>query len=97
MIVYNDKSFVTCSDYPDTDWPDNADYVVPDGSEIAKKIKSLYPHYDFVTDENGQLIDVEEMPHEETEPLPEPPTNAELAEQVTALQMALCEIYESMI
>lgn len=85
MIIYNDKSFVTCSDYPDTDWLDNADYVVPDGSELAEKIKALYPYFDFVTDENGRLIDVEEIPHEETAPLPEPPTNAELAAAIAEL------------
>ena len=85
MIIYNDKSFVTCSDYPDTDWIGNADYVVPDGLELAEKIKAFYPHYDFVTDENGRLIDVEEIPHEEAAPLPEPPTNAELAAAIAEL------------
>lgn len=96
MILYNDKSFVTSSDYPDTDWLGNADYVVHDGSEFAEKIMTLYPHFDLVTDENGGLIDVEEIPHEETESMPEPPTNAELAQQITDVQMALCEIYESL-
>lgn len=96
MIIYNDKSFITCSNYPDTDWLGNADLVVPDGSELAEKIKALYPYFDFVTDESGQLIDVEEIPHENPEPLPVPPTNAELAQQITDVQMALCEIYESL-
>lgn len=85
MIIYNDKSFVTCSDYPDTDWLGNADLVVPDGSELAEKIKALYPYFDFVVDENGRLIDVEEISHEETAPLPEPPTNAELAAAIAEL------------
>lgn len=97
MLLYNDKSFLTNSERPDDDWLGDADFVVPDGSELAEKIRFLYPHFDFVTDEHGQLIDVEEIPHEEPEPAETPPTNAELAEQVTALQMALCEIYESMI
>lgn len=96
MILYNDKSFVTNSEYPDTDWLDNADYIVPDGSELAEKIMSLYPHFDFVTDENGRLIDVEEIPHEDPEPAETTPTNAELAQQITDVQMALCEIYESL-
>lgn len=97
MVLYKNKHFITRSDAPDTDFIGDADYVVPDGSELAEKIKALYPYFDFVTDENGRLIDVEEIPHEETEPLPEPPTNAELEEEVTSLQMALCELYESMI
>lgn len=39
----------------------------------------------------------EEMAADIPEPAESTPTNAELAEQVTALQMALCELYESMI
>lgn len=61
-----------------------------------------------ITDGNGvyryKLIDgkitersAEEMAADIPEPAESTPTNAELAEQVTALQMALCEIYESMI
>lgn len=61
-----------------------------------------------IADENGvyryKLVDgeitersAEEMAADIPEPAESTPTNAELAEQVTALQMALCEIYESMI
>lgn len=61
-----------------------------------------------IADENGvyryKLVDgkitersAEEMATDIPVPAETPPTNAELAEQVTALQMALCELYESMI
>ena len=96
MLLYNDKSFLTNSDRPDDDWLGDADFVVPDGSELAKKIMVIYPHFDFVTDEYGRLIDVEELPHEEPVSVPVPPTNAELAQQITDVQMALCILYESL-
>ena len=38
----------------------NADYVVPDDSEIAEKIKTLYPNFDFVFDDDGNISDVVE-------------------------------------
>lgn len=61
-----------------------------------------------IADENGvyryKLIDgkitersAEDMAADIPEPAETPPTNAELAKEVTALQMALCELYESMI
>ena len=36
----------------------DADYVVPDDSEIAEKIKTLYPNFDFVFDDDGNISDV---------------------------------------
>lgn len=96
MIIYKNKRFITNSYHPNDDWIGDADYVVPDSSELAEKIKTLYSFFNLVTDENGELIDVEEIPHEETEPAETPPTNAELAQQITDVQMALCELYESL-
>lgn len=61
MIIFKDKNYITNSESPDTDWMGNADYVVPDGSELALKIRSLYPNYDFVLDDSGNLIDVVEI------------------------------------
>lgn len=61
MIVRKDKSFVKLGLYPDSDWLGDADWVLDDNTqqELEEKIASLYPNFDFVTDENGQLIDVE--------------------------------------
>ena len=58
MIIYKDKQFITNSDHPDEDWVGNADWVVSDDSDIAEKIISFYPNFDFVFDDNGNLIDV---------------------------------------
>lgn len=58
MVLYKDKHFVTRSDAPDTDFMDNADYIVPDDSEIAEKIKTLYPNFEFVIGDDGNIADV---------------------------------------
>ena len=78
MILYNTKHFVTRSDRPNDDWVGNADYVIPDGSELAEKILRLYPNFEIVTDRGGEPNDVSE-----TEPapiLPSPPTDHERLE-----------------
>ena len=46
--------------YPDTDWVGDADYVVPDDSELAEKIKTLYPNFEFVLGDDGNIADVVE-------------------------------------
>ena len=61
MILYKDKNFITNSEHPNDDWVGNANYVVPDGSELAEKIKGVYPNFDCVFDVNGNLIDVTEI------------------------------------
>ena len=61
MVVYKDKHFKTRSDRPDDDFVGNADYVVPDGSELAQKIIDFYPNFDFVFDDDGNLVDVTEI------------------------------------
>ena len=58
MIIYKDLRWVSNSDYPNTDFQGDADYVVSDGSELAFKMKMYYPHAKLVTDENENLIDI---------------------------------------
>lgn len=56
------KSWKTNSRYPNsnyTDHPDNKVWVVEDGSDLAKKICSLGLRWNPITDEQGNLIDVE--------------------------------------
>ncbi len=77
MIIFEDKGFQTHSLYPNTDWTDNANYVVDDNSELAKKIIQLYPNYDFVTDEQGNLIDVVQVECEKNKEIEQPPTEIE--------------------
>ena len=60
MVLYKNKCHVTNSKYPDSDFMGNADWVVPDGSELAEKIKS-FSDFAFVFDDDGNLIDVKEI------------------------------------
>lgn len=68
MIVnINDKSFQTRSDMPSSNWLGKGWVVVPDNSDLAKKIETFYPRFDLVLDEKGELIDVAEIPKTEEE------------------------------
>ena len=87
MIVYKDKKFIANSEYPDTDWVGNADYVIPDGSELAEKIIRAYPYFELVFD-GENLIDIEETGRPPAPP--EPPTNAELAAAIAELAEVIC-------
>lgn len=60
MIIYKNNNYMTHSGYPDTDFQGDADYVVPDDSEIAFKMLAYYPHVKLIIDENNNLIDIEE-------------------------------------
>ena len=86
MVLYKDKRFVTRSDVPDTDFMGDADFVVPDDSELAEKIIRLYPNFEFVFGDNGQPVDVTE-----TEPEPKPP-EITTEQRMTAMENAVEEI-----
>ena len=90
MVLYKDKHFVTRSDAPDTDFMGDADFVVPDNSELAEKIVSLYPNFDFVFDDDGNIADVTATEPVPAETVPEPPTNAELAAAIAELAEVMC-------
>lgn len=62
MIIYKNKTYIVDMEHPDTDWLGDADYVVPDDSDLANKITTLYPNYELVIDNNDNLIDVKETP-----------------------------------
>ena len=85
MIIYKDKRFISNSEYPDTDWVGDADYVIPDGSELAEKIKQAYPYFELVFD-GENLVDIEE-----TERPPVPPAITQ-EQRLTAAENAIEEI-----
>lgn len=87
MVVFRNKQFAKCEEFPDTDFTGNADWVLDDNderdTELEEKIISLYPNFEFVFGDDGQPIDAIE-----TEPAPippAPPTNAELAAAIAEL------------
>ena len=61
------KFFQIRSDKPNSNWLDNEWYVIPDNSELSEKVVKLYPRFDFVTNEFGELIDVIEIAKTEQE------------------------------
>ena len=91
MVIYKNKHFKMRSDRPDDDFIGNADYVVPDGSELAEKIREFYPNFDFAFDGDGNIVDVVATePQPVPEKPPEPPTNAELAAAIAELAEVIC-------
>lgn len=92
MILYKDGSYTINPAFPDTDFLGNADYIVPDGSELAKKILALFPDFAIVTDGDGKFIDITAI---EPAPAPEPaPTDHERLE---ALEQAFMEFVSEVI
>ena len=87
MIIYKDKRFISNSEYPDRDWVGDADFVIPDGSELAEKIKAAYPYFELVFD-GENIVDIEETERPPVQPAP--PTNAELAAAIAELAEVIC-------
>ena len=92
MVVFKNKQFVKCEEFPDTDWIGNSDWVLDDNderdTELEAKIISLYPNFEFVLGDDGNISDVVEM---EPAPVPPaPPTNAELAAAIAELAEVIC-------
>ena len=85
MVVYKNKNFVTNSKYPNSDFMGDADFVIPDGSELAEKIISLVD-FDFILDDSGNISDVVG-----TEPEPKPP-EITTEQRMTAMENAMEEI-----
>lgn len=90
MVVFKNKQFVKCEEFPDTDWIGNSDWVLDDNdekdAEIEEKIKTLYPNFDFVFDDDGNIADVTAT--EPAEKLPE----ITLEQRVTATENAVEEL-----
>ena len=90
MVVFRNKQFVKCEEFPDTDFTSNADWVLDDNdekdAEIEEKIISLYPNFEFVLDDDGNIADVTAT--EPAEKLPE----ITLEQRVTATENAVEEL-----
>ena len=62
LIHKNDKRIQARSDKPNSNWLGDDWYLVRDDSDLAYKIEALFPHFDFVLDDKGELVDVKEIP-----------------------------------
>lgn len=77
IINKQNKSYQTRSDASNFNWLNSEDwYLVADNSPLARKVKQLFPRFDFVLDGNGNLIDVVEIPKTQEE------INSERAEEI---------------
>ena len=78
MIVNKlNKAFQTRSDASNFNWLNSEDwYLIADNSPLARKVKQLFPRFDFVLDDDGNLIDVVEIPKTQEE------INSERAEEI---------------
>ena len=90
MVVFRNKQFAKCEEFPDTDFTGNADWVLDDNderdAEFEAKIISLYPNFEFVLDDDGNIADVTAT--EPAEKLPE----ITLEQRVTATENAVEEL-----
>lgn len=58
VINKKDKYYVERQDMPNENWIDDEFYLVDSNSELAEKIKTNFPNFDFVLDDEGNLIDI---------------------------------------
>ena len=94
MVVFKNKQFVKCEEFPDTDFTGNADWVLDDNDPkeagLEELIIALYPNFDIITDSNGKISDIVATdPVTKEEPLV-PPTNEELAAAIAELAEVIC-------
>lgn len=69
MIIYkNPISIITRNDIPNGNWTDNNDvFVVDDNSDLGKKILANFPYFNFVLDDQGNLVDITPDNNKKTE------------------------------
>ena len=94
MVVFRNKQFVKCEEFPDTDFTGNADWVLDDNDPkeagLEELIISFYPNFDIITDTNGKISDIVATEPVTKEVPPVPPTNAELAAAIAELAEVIC-------
>lgn len=94
MVVFRNKQFVKCEEFPDTDFTGNADWVLDDNDPkeagLEELIIAFYPNFDIITDSNGKISDIVATEPVTKEVPPVPPTNEELAAAIAELAEVIC-------
>ena len=94
MVVFKNKQFVKCEEFPDTDFTGNADWVLDDNDPkeagLEELIIAFYPNFDIITDNNGKISDIVATEPVIKEVPPVPPTNEELAAAIAELAEVIC-------
>jgi hypothetical protein len=87
----------TNSLYPNLDWTGEADFVIddnnPDNQELIAKLFEYAPYFDYVLDDEGNLIDVIENDVVLPEPeIPEPVEDVSYDVLAAAIQEGVNEV-----
>ena len=94
MVVFKNKQFVKCEEFPDTDFTGNADWVLDDNDPkeagLEELIIEFYPNFDIITDSNGKISDIVATEPVTKDVPPVPPTNEELAAAIAELAEVIC-------
>ena len=94
MVVFKNKQFVKCEEFPDTDFTGNADWVLDDNDPkeagLEELIIAFYPNFDIITDSNGKISGIVATDPVTKEVPPVPPTNEELAAAIAELAEVIC-------
>ena len=94
MVVFKNKQFVKCEEFPDTDFTGNANWVLDDNDPkeagLEELIIAFYPNFDIITDNNGKISDIVATEPVTKEVPPVPPTNEELAAAIAELAEVIC-------
>ena len=85
MVIYKNGTIISNSAFPNTDFCGDADFVIPDDSELAKKISAIKSNVRLIFDDNGQPVDAVE-----TDPIPLPVTLTD-HDRLVALEQAFME------
>ena len=92
------KSFTVSTIYHNVDWTGEADFVIdetnPANAELIGKIYQHAPYFDYVVDEENQLIDITPRPDLEPEP---PESEIELLQEQVASLTEQLSGYETAI
>lgn len=86
MIIRSDNSYVQNSLFPDSNFLGLEGVIVlDDNSELAERFIRFFPHGKIITDDSGNVVDVEDNTPPPVPQPPEPPTRAELAAAIAEL------------
>ena len=58
LVNKTDKSYVERMSMPNENWIGDEFYLVDSNSELASKVRENFPNFEFVLDDEGNLIDV---------------------------------------
>ena len=90
MVIYKNGTIISNSAFPDTDFCGDADFVIPDDSDLAKKIFAIKSNVKLLFDDD-RPVDAVEMEPNAHDPAPTD------HERLEALEAAFMEFVSEVI